>query len=322
MLKAKFKYNPNTLRFERVKISVFNILSSLIGYLTFGALFFIGLLFLQNLIVETPTETTLRNENEALHQHQVVLAGLIDQSNEKIQKLQDEDLDLYQKLFETREISEQESKGGQEKILTASGKEFDEYLQRTTSQFTQIYESAKLTNIYFHNEASVKKEDLSTLFKVPSIVPVENFDLSKMVSGYGTRINPFHKGNYHHDGVDIASPRGTAVLAAGPGMVVVAKRSDLLAGYGNYVEIDHGNGYITRYSHLEEIVVNNGQKITKGKRLGTVGSTGGSVAPHVHYEVIKDGLSIDPVKFFAEGISADLYRGVLEKSKKQNQSLD
>jgi murein DD-endopeptidase MepM/ murein hydrolase activator NlpD len=185
-----------------------------------------------------------------------------------------------------------------------------------------LYASAKSSNQFFHAKASVKKEDLSTLFSVPSIMPVENFELTNLVSGFGTRINPFHKGHYHHDGVDITSTRGTSVLAAGHGQVIMTKRSDLLAGFGNYVEIDHGHGVVTRYSHLEEITVRVGQKIKKGHTLGTVGSTGGSIAPHLHYEVIQDGANIDPIKFFAEGLNAAQFQELVTKSKKQNQSLD
>ena len=323
MLRTKFRYNPENLRYERVKISFFNVFITLFSYLTFGVLFFGGLLILQNYIIDTPAEKKLRTDNESLKQHKIVLANQLLQSNDALEELKKQDLDLYEKLFETKLPGEgNKSVNNREEILLAESSDFNDIIHDLNSRFKDLYSSAKSSNQFFHSKASVKKEDLSTLFSVPSIVPVENFELTNLVSGFGTRINPFHKGHYHHDGVDITSARGTAILAAGHGQVILAKRTDLLAGYGNYVEIDHGHGVVTRYSHLEEIMVRAGQKIKKGQVLGTVGSTGGSIAPHLHYEIIQDGANVDPIKFFAEGLSAGQFQELVTKSIKQNQSLD
>ena len=323
MLRTKFRYNPENLRYERVKISFFNVFITLFSFLTFGVLFFAGLLLLQNYIIETPTEKKLRTDNSALKQHKIVLASQLLQSNDQLEELKKQDLDLYEKLFESKLPTEANlSANNREEILLAEPRDFNVTINDINARFKDLYASAKLSNDFFHAKASVKKEDLSTLFSVPSIVPVENFELTNLVSGFGTRINPFHKGHYHHDGVDITSARGTAIFAAGHGQVIMTKRSDLLAGYGNYVEIDHGHGVVTRYSHLEDITVRVGQKIKKGQALGTVGSTGGSIAPHLHYEVIQDGSNVDPIKFFAEGLNSGQYQELAIKSKKQNQSLD
>lgn len=323
MLRTKFRYNPENLRFERVKISFLNVLISIISYFSFGFLFFGALLLLQNYIVETPAEKLLRNENEALRQHKIVLTGQLAQANYQLEELKKQDEEIYEKLFDTKLLHEENhSLKKREEILLAETGEFNVIINDLSLKFNELFTSAKTTNQFFHDKASVKKEDLSTLFTIPAIIPIENFDLTKLVSGFGTRINPFHKGHYHHDGVDIASARGSAVLAAGHGQVITIKRSDLLAGFGNYVEIDHGHGVITRYSHLEEIIVRAGQKIKKGQTIGSVGSTGGSIAPHLHYEVIQDGMNIDPIKFFAEGLNAEEFKELAAKSRKQNQSLD
>lgn len=323
MLKTKFRYNPESLRYERVKISVFNVVISLLSYLSFGVLFFVGLLLLQNYIIETPNEKQLRAENKSLKQHKAVLAGQLSESNDLLNELKKQDQELYEKIFEAKQPTEEEHAiTNREDILLAETNDFNSIINDLSNRFNQLFVTAQSSNEYFHEKVSVRKEDVTTLFSIPSIVPIVDLDISKLVSGFGTRINPFHKGHYHHDGVDFASARGTAVLATGHGQVITIKRSDLLAGFGNYIEIDHGNGIITRYSHLEEITVRKGQKIKKGDTIGSVGSTGGSIAPHLHYEVIQNGTNIDPLKFFAEGLSAELYQELLTKSKKQNQSLD
>ncbi len=320
---TKFKYNTKTLRFERVKISYVRLFLSGVSYLTFGCLFFIGLLLLQNFLVETPLEKKLRAENRALEKHKVLLTSKLAQSNQQLAELKSKDLTLYQKLFETN-LTEKSAPvyPEREQLLMAGASDFTESADQLGQRFSELLTAARATSKFYHTKASVKKEDVRMLTALPSIAPVENFEISKLVSGFGIRINPFHKGQYQHDGVDIAAARHTPVVAAAPGRVLITKQSDLMAGYGNFVEIDHGNGYVTRYGHLEEIIVRQGQVLKKGQTLGSVGSSGGSIAPHLHYEVIVDGKNLDPIKFILEGIAADQYKILLSQSSKQNQSLD
>jgi murein DD-endopeptidase MepM/ murein hydrolase activator NlpD len=323
MASTKFRYNNKTLRFEQAKISYFSVFLSIISYLTFSFLFFVGLVLLQNFLVETPVEKKLRAENKALEKHKLLLTSQLTSSNQQLAELKNKDLTLYQKLFETKLTKESAPVYPErEELLMAGAGDFNESVDQLGQRFSELLNSARSTSSFYQKKASVKKEDVGMLTTIPSTAPIENFEVSKLVSGYGIRINPFHKGQYHHDGVDIASPRDTPVLASAPGRVILTKRSDLVAGYGNFVEIDHGNGYVTRYGHLEEIIVRQGQVLKKGQIIGSVGSSGGSIAPHVHYEVILEGKNLDPIKFILEGISADQYKVLLSQSSKQNQSLD
>jgi murein DD-endopeptidase MepM/ murein hydrolase activator NlpD len=117
-------------------------------------------------------------------------------------------------------------------------------------------------------------------------------------------------------------PRGTPVVATASGVVSQLKRSDLQAGYGNYLEVDHGNGIVTRYAHLEDITVRFGARVAKGEAIGTVGNSGGSVAPHVHYEILRDKVNVDPVHYLMEGLTAAQHHLMVTMSHQQNQSLD
>lgn len=320
---TKFYYNPKTLRYERVKFSVARMLLNGIGYIAFGALFFVALIFLQNLIIETPSENQLRAENKALKHHKVLLTAQLGESNSRLSELKQQDQSLYLKLFEIQTPAlDEQVLPEREEILVSDASDFNESIMELGNRFSELIQSAKQGNKFFGMHARVGKSDVEPLTNTPAIAPIRDFEIEKLVSGYGTRINPFHKGNYHHDGVDLAAPRGTAVLASAPGRIIQIKRSDLLAGYGNYVEIDHGNGFITRYSHMEEIEVRAGQQVKKDEIIGTVGSTGGSIAPHLHYEVIKDGVSHDPIRYFMEGLTAAQYEALLNLARKQNQSLD
>ncbi len=322
MPKIKYYYNPKTLRYERIKLSALNIALALVSYLSFGSLFFVGLVIVQNYIVQTPLEKSLRSENAALAYHKVVMASRLSEANRQLDSLKAKDNLLYESLFETKRQPEVSKEDGKEEILMAGLTDFNYWASTIDEKFKALSAKAKNSNSTFRRRASVAKKDLSMLKAVPASQPIENFQVSRLVSGFGTRINPFHKGNYHHDGVDISAARGSKVLAGGEGKVVLVKRSDLLAGFGNYVEIDHGFGYLTRYSHLEEINVRNGQNVLSGQVIGTIGTSGGTIAPHLHYDVIKDGQNLDPIDFMLEGLNSSQYHNLIEVSKKVNQSLD
>ncbi len=133
------------------------------------------------------------------------------------------------------------------------------------------------------------------LAKVPVASPAPGSPLS---SPFGARIDPFLGHQAMHSGLDFRASTGTPVHATADGKVIDAGRN---GGYGNMVEIDHGNGMSTRYAHLSRISVNSGDKVSRGTKVGEVGSTGRSTGPHLHYEVRRHGHAVDPVSFLKAG---------------------
>lgn len=121
---------------------------------------------------------------------------------------------------------------------------------------------------------------------------------SPITSGYGARMDPFLGRPAMHTGIDFRAATGDAAYATAGGTVVTAEYS---GGYGNMVEIDHGNGITTRYGHMSRIDVTVGQVVSKGTVVGRAGSTGRSTGPHLHYEVRIDGGSIDPMRYIKAG---------------------
>lgn len=115
-----------------------------------------------------------------------------------------------------------------------------------------------------------------------------------MTSGFGTRSDPFDGKKSRHAGVDIAAPQGTPVYATGDGQI---GRSGWAGGYGNLIEINHGNGFQTRFGHLSQRYVGSGQYVRKGTLIGLIGSTGRSTGPHLHYEVRYQGVAQDPTPY-------------------------
>ncbi len=117
-------------------------------------------------------------------------------------------------------------------------------------------------------------------------------------SSYGLRMDPFTKRAAFHSGLDLAAYRSAPVTTTGPGKVTFAGTK---SGYGRVVEIDHGNGFKTRYGHLQDIEVKRGDVVRMGDTLGRMGSTGRSTGPHLHYEVWFGGKTYNPVKFLRAG---------------------
>jgi murein DD-endopeptidase MepM/ murein hydrolase activator NlpD len=127
---------------------------------------------------------------------------------------------------------------------------------------------------------------------------------SDITSSFGNRLDPFLGRLALHAGIDFRAPTGTRIVATAPGTVMTAGKN---GGYGNMVEIDHGNGITTRYAHLSTILVNVGDKITTGEAIARSGSTGRSTGPHLHYEVRLNGEAVDPMRFLTAGIKLSHY---------------
>ena len=122
-----------------------------------------------------------------------------------------------------------------------------------------------------------------------------------------------------HEGLDFAAPKGTKIYATGDGVV---EKVEYGSGFGNFVMINHGYGYETIYGHMSKQLVRVGQKIKRGSVIGLVGSTGLSTAPHVHYEVVKNGKKINPVNYFHNDLKPADYEKLIKLANKANKSFD
>ena len=154
----------------------------------------------------------------------------------------------------------------------------------------------------------------------PMAVPLQDFSFAKTGASTGERINPFYKVKMMHNGLDLIAHTGDPVLAVADGVVVEVVKSR--KGLGNVVSIDHGNGYVTRYAHLADIEVKKGRKVKKGTKVGYVGVSGNSFAPHLHYEVLRDTVVLDPVNYFFASVTPDEYVNMLVMSASTGQSMD
>lgn len=319
---SKYHYNSDTCRYEPTRTNFFGIASFGVLFILSTALIFWGMLTLHSKFFLSERGKALKKENITMVRHQASLEQGLASVNTVLKNLEQKNSVLHQKIFETPVESAPQRTSGHTNLIQADEQEFKTAASEIEKKSVELSRASVNHNIQF-STLEVGAKELSFLMTIPSIQPVENPELTKLVSGFGNRINPFHKGNYKHPGVDFAAPRGTPVVATAKGIVVDIQRgSTLQAGYGNFVEIDHGNGIITRYAHMEDVQVRVGQRLTKGFVIGTVGMSGGAVAPHVHYEIIRHGKQVDPVPYMMENISSDAFASLLKLGLKKNQSLD
>ena len=144
-------------------------------------------------------------------------------------------------------------------------------------------------------QLSVLESMISTRNLNRQIVPGGRPVTQGWISSYfGSRTDPFNGRKAFHRGVDFAGPAGAQVVAVASGVVTYSKER---FGYGKTVEINHGNGYVTRYAHNQRVLVAVGDTIQKGQAIALIGSTGRSTGPHLHFEVLKQGRAVDPMSF-------------------------
>jgi murein DD-endopeptidase MepM/ murein hydrolase activator NlpD len=155
---------------------------------------------------------------------------------------------------------------------------------------------------------------------LPTIQPVDNQDLRYTSATYGMRMHPFYKVLKMHTGIDYSSPSGSNVYAAAAGRVAKVERNHRSSGLS--ITIDHGNGYETRYNHLAQINVQVYQRVDRKQIIGTVGNSGRTISPILHYEIRNNGKACNPIHYFFGDISPADYHMLKIIEANKGQSLD
>ncbi len=325
MSKVKYYYDSENLAYKRIQtkkrkkfgyIVLFLVSSALFGFLIF-------LLLINTSYFETPKDKIQAREIEALALNYKVLNKKLDLMNEVLEAIENRDNNIYRIYFNTTPISEEERKagfGGVNRYKDLQGFNNSELIENTTRRVDVLTKELVIQSKSLDEIVALAKQKEKLLAAIPAIQPVKNEDLKQMASGYGYRSDPFTKIRKFHYGMDFTARTGTPIYATGDGVVHKADAS--LSGYGNHIEINHGYGYKTLYAHLSKYNCRPGQRVKRGDIIGYVGSTGRSQAPHLHYEVFKNGERVNPLNFYYGSISAKEYIEISKLANQENQSLD
>jgi len=325
MAKVKYYYDAENLAYRRIvpkkgrnlgRIALFLAAAALFGFLCFVAL-------INTSFFETPKDKLQAREIEDMKIQYEILDRKLGQMDEVLAEIEERDNGLYRAYFNSSPIPEEQRRAGlggvnryrhlmglnNSDLVTGTSKRLDTILKALVVQSKSLDEIAKLA-----------KDKEKLLAAIPAIQPIKNEDLRQMASGFGYRSDPFTKIRKFHAGMDFTARTGTPIYATGDGTVSVA--DNRMSGYGNRIIIRHGFGYETLYAHLSKFKVRAGQKVKRGDVIGYVGSTGRSEAPHLHYEVHKNGEVINPINFYYGNISAKEYILISKLANQENQSLD
>ena len=240
-----------------------------------------------------------------------------------LKDIQERDNTIYRVIFEAEPIPvsiREAGYGGVDRYNKLRDYYNADLIVDVTKKVDQLSKQLYVQSKSYDEVWQLVKNKANMLSSIPAIQPVSNKDMTRVASGYGWRIHPIYKTEKLHTGMDFTAPVGTEIYATGNGTVVKVEKDG--RGYGNNVIINHGYGYQTLYGHMSKFSVRPGQKVKRGDLIGSVGNTGTSTGPHLHYEVHKNGNPVNPVNFYYNDLSPEEYAKMLEISSQAGQAFD
>ena len=280
--------------------------TSAIGFYVLFALFF-----------STTEERKLRQENDLYANWYSTLRERERLVGDVVEGLEMRDDALYRRIFET-EAPSVNAVTAADVISVSDSLSESFYLSYSASKSESLRMMAANVEDNFreiYRLMAARKDSIP-----PLTLPLEGMSYVQTGASVGLKHNPLYKVDIRHEGIDLVAPQGSAVRAAADGLVRNVIRSN--KGLGNIVEIDHRNGYVTRYALLGDISVTQGRAVKRGQKIGTVGISSTTFAPHLHYEVLRGGKPLDPVHFLFASVSPDEYAKMLYMSVSTRQSMD
>jgi murein DD-endopeptidase MepM/ murein hydrolase activator NlpD len=307
--RAKYKYNPNTLQYQKIELTLKGIILKGLKYLGVGLLI-AGIIILISypFILDYASRKNQKKINY-LEENYLHLDAEIDTIVTVLKNLQETDNNLYRVIFEAEPYinAELERKNFVEK------RTHQDYVIALKNRLNSVTKSVVGQSKSFDELILLALNKEKMLQSIPSIIPIEDKDLTRLSSPFGVRNDPIYNVPKMHAGLDFTAPTGSKIYASGDGVVETLEYST--GGYGNHIVINHGFGYQSHYAHLDGFKTRLGKKVKRGELIGMVGNTGKSTAPHLHYEVIKNGIKIDPINFFFTDITPEQYAQLIKKAK-------
>lgn len=325
MARIKYYYDTESCRYERIRVSTWDIVWNALGFLTLALILSVGIVFVYVKYFESPEEAILRKENEELNMYYELLSKEVNNANQMLEALQDRDDNIYRIIFGVEPIPEEIRSAGfgganRYKNLIEEGLEREDLVINNYQRINQLKKQMYIQTKSYDQIMAMAKDKERFLASLPAIQPVSKENLKRLSSGFGYRLDPILKVRRPHQGVDFSLPIGSPVYATGDGEVSLIGHNKL-SGYGNQIEINHGFGYKTKYAHLNEILVKKGQRIKRGELIAYSGNTGKSTAPHLHYEVKIDNKPNNPVHYFYKDLNEEEYEEVLRLASIENQAM-
>jgi murein DD-endopeptidase MepM/ murein hydrolase activator NlpD len=317
----KFKYNPETCRYEPSYLKGKRLLKNILGFLMLSFVVAAGGYAWMNRYFETIDELLLEQKNQALKIEWDILHQRVEKSNQTLAEFVDKDDNNYRVILDSSPLPSsirEAGVGGSERINYQLIKDYPVILK----EYLAIEKLNHQVEVELQSYREIDKlldRKISIWASKPAIQPLSNWDLTYLHTTYGPRLHPILGFERLHKGLDFTAEIGTPVYATGDGKIKSAYLSESL---GKVIFIDHRYGYETRYAHLSKFNVKPDQFVKRGEIIGYVGDTGLSGGAHLHYEVLYQGEHINPINFFQRDLSNKEYEKLIEMAETPQQPLD
>lgn len=322
MAKVKYYYDSDTLSYRKIETKKSNIYKNTILLLLAGILLmFIGFIVFSQFL-KTPNELVKDRELENLKINYELQFKRVEEISRILAQLQERDNNIYRAYFEANPIPDEQRKagfGGVNRYKYLDGFDNSAMIKKLTKDIDVLSKQMVVQSKSLDEIVALAKEKETMLASIPAIMPVKRSDKMWMSSGFKYRMHPILKIRKFHKGMDFTAPTGTPIYASGNGTVTLARRSPT---FGKVVYIDHGFGYRTIYAHMSKIATRRGRKVKRGDLIGYVGNTGRSVAPHLHYEVHKNGRAVNPIYYYYGDLTPQEFLAMQIAAEEEGQSYD
>ncbi len=314
-MSKKYIYDPESVSYIEVnqtltsklkKVSVFLGVSLLVGVSGYSvtAAFY-----------QTPKEKIQAQKLDEMKMNQSILESKIVKAQERLHTLVSYDDSLYRTMLGEESLApsiRNAGTGGVDKYEELAKKDNLEAIAKAYEELDDLVAQMSVQEKSYHFLFKKASENADKMKRVPAIIPVANWDLKRIGSGFSPRrFHPILKCWREHKGIDFVASTGTEIYSSGDGVVKTVRLS---SSFGKVVVIDHGYGIESLYAHMDGFKCKRGEKVTRGQLIGYVGNTGLSSGPHLHYEIHMNGKAIDPVNYFFNDLTPDEYRDVVEHS--------
>ena len=316
MAKNKYIFDPESLTYIAVDVSLKARAMKFLPYVSAGV--FVGVVAYVIMAFggySTPKEKLQAQQIKSMKNNYELLYSKMDEANATLEHLAAMDDSLYRTMLGENALDKevrQAGIGGTDKYIDLENMGTPE---EVITSFKKLDDLVAKMNVQEGSYRDLFKKSLANkdrLKHLPAIIPVANWDLKRIGSGFSPRrYHPILKRWRAHEGIDLVANTGTDIYASGDGKVITVRFSD---SFGKMVEIDHGYGLVTLYAHMSQQLVKRGQMVKRGEVIGKVGSTGLSGGPHLHYEVHVNGKEVDPVKYFFSDLTPDEYKAVVAQA--------
>lgn len=323
MKKVKYFYNTHSLRYEKLTVPLRVKLLRVFAFIATSIVSAAIIVWIGFKYIGSPNERILRHQLDDYQDNYALMNRRIQQLHQKIEELEKRDNQVYRVIFESEPIpdsarAKQIEKSEELSLIHASND--NDLIKGMIKQLNNLNARARFQDKSYEEIDVMIRDKQKLLASIPAIQPVSNKELTRIASGFGSRIDPVYKVSKFHAGLDFTAPMGTPIYATADGRIKNASHEE--SGYGKHVVINHGYGYETVYAHMERIKVHSGRSVKRGEVIGWVGNTGKSTGPHCHYEVHKNGNAVNPVYFFYNDLNPEQFDRLVKLAAASNQSFD